>query len=170
MRRTTLQFHATPDELSEWLDEFFARYDVSAGVERFSTRESATVPLDEVGRIAGRQGADRIVLSTADVVSLDPHEPDQCWITLGRLEGGRLSQSALSASWTNTDAGRAWQALRRLIVGRTHDGVLSVNPRTGDRVPFRGFRFSEGTRRLAHQGVALRPFAGDAQLEIPPVA
>jgi hypothetical protein len=172
MADISIQFHATPEENMHFVDEILRDFGTNTVAMRFFPFHLITISGEDV------QGAFKAapeyqrwaftlgkpILSVAHELAFADENPDYLRLDTGRrLEKG-LEQSWVSARTRDKEILAVWREIAVRLKKRTMQGVIAINPTTGETSRLRSFRFTKGARDLQSHGVAMLPFAGTALL------
>jgi hypothetical protein len=160
-----LQFHAAPEELVDlacaWRDahgmhlaaeEFFP--DLSAW--SLQEGEMPTRSLRAIDRLTLRSRP--IDLSATTGWTFQQANPGSLYVTVGRLAGGELAESAIGGYFADPDEVNLWRRLIRKFRSDAHSGATVHNSSTRGHLP--SHRHTTGAHRLAETGVRIVKFKG----------
>lgn len=170
----SIQFHAQPAELPPVLIAGLAQ---SASILAVRYRPFLTSPvrdelqasaaLDDqaVGEFNMVVGDPRTEGATSDDDLLRRH-PGALLLQIGRETERGLRESWLTCKEASGEDYARWRHVANSLRKITMAGAIARNPRSGATGQMRNHRHTEGARRLASQGLAILPVAGDAQVEL----
>jgi len=157
----SIQFHATLDELIDFLETWMDRYAIHAvAVHKPFRAEPISIP--EAREIVSQPSVRSIVLtalpanlSAATGNELLDKNPGSLVLDVGRMRERGLEESCLNTM----DASATWKKIATDLKRRTTAGAVGVHETTGAVARYRNRRFTTGAKALAEQGTALRQFA-----------
>lgn len=173
MKKIMIQFHATLDELVDYVNRISSELGLFVTVmalKPFSLRE---VDGELCVNTMSIDGDVRIIFTTQKP-STDASTPncfyDQNPGTIG-LHIGRMTEQGLkesSLAFMSDDnekiaiANKAASKLKKI----TKSGVIAVNPVNGGEANIRSHRYTEGAKDLYDEGVKILPLAGNSILKL----
>jgi hypothetical protein len=161
MPKSSIQFHASPEELLQlvaWIAERFApeiRCTAFPPLERFSISASAL----EQTFLNPRLASCTFILGPIDPTQ-PPSTEDMISLVISRPREGQLRQSAIGVQTSKDATLLAWKEVAKYVRAFTESGVRVTNPSTGESAMSKVFRYSAGARALAESGVVMLPTAG----------
>jgi hypothetical protein len=144
-----IQFHAAPEELRElavW---------IANELQAELPRSLRNPKLSSVPFVVGRRAGKPARYSHEDAITMEVSMP----------KNGALRQSAVGILSTKRTTLNAWKRVSQQVRKMTRAGVTATNPVTGESAHYRQFRFTEGARALAREGIKMLPFAGGIIIE-----
>lgn len=168
MKKIMIQFHATLEELVEYINSISSELGLFLTVmvlRPFALREIDGELLAEALSIDG----DIRIILTAQKPSMDATSPNNFYdlnqgtidLDIGRLTEYGLKESALG--FMSGDKEKA--AIANKVVSRlkklTKTGAIAVNPVNGAEANSRFHRYTEGAKALHDNGVKILPVAGN---------
>ncbi|HKY35098.1 MAG TPA: hypothetical protein VJN18_04095 [Polyangiaceae bacterium] len=174
MTDISIQFHAVLDEeLLPWVARCANELDLHLAALAWPPFRVTPLPLAELASVAADESIHTLALSLTPPVlpaktsgDFQDHNPDALLVELGRVKGGGLKESGLSARTSSAEALQAWKKVASSLKAMTRAGVTAVNPKTGEKARLRSHRYTEGVKRLQLQGMKMLPIAGTAELEL----
>lgn len=154
----SIQFHATPDELTDFVSQWASMDGVHCAAvwyQPYSVFEvEPTGVVDAVERGARRFVFGENVLCTevSGNNELLDKNPGLLILEVGQLSELGLGESHLST----TEAGVVWKAIARSLRRATKAGATAVNETTGAAAPARTHRFTKGAQELCRAGTRMR--------------
>jgi len=167
MPRTSIQFHAMPSEIAEFLGEIVA--DASL---RFTELRGACFsprPLDRNKVADAAQDSTTVaiaitlvepVLCVGSIHQFHKSNPDLLVVEIGRPTAAGLQESWLWATSDNPVTMKAWRRIARKLATLYTTGGSAENLNTGARGTSGNHRFSPGARLAYSNGMRLLPVAG----------
>lgn len=177
MKSIAIQFHATTEELLEYVVSVSVEHGLVITMMVLKPFSLTTLDSEpSLGEITDKlqQGDLRLVLNTEnpnnDVISpnkfLDAN-PGSILIDVGTLSDSGLKESALSFMSDQKDkvliAGKLASKLKKL----TKAGAIAVNPVTGAEANIRSHRYTNGAKLMFNEGVKILPIAGNSLYKLP---
>jgi hypothetical protein len=165
MKKLLIQFHITPIELSDFINEVLRQNFQVFGLHR-RTREVEVATEGEVdpawiethSQIAIVEPADE--LSKLDWNSLVELHHDALFVKVGNLENNTINQSWLSCQTSSESKFKRWKTLGNRLKAQTKSGMWVVNPKTLAVAFCQHFRFSRGALESFDEGCRLQAAAG----------
>jgi hypothetical protein len=171
MADISIQFHAHPDELEQFVSEWARKYRLNlVGVELkpFRVFRVGDTRLD----LASNLSIQRIAFfaSNPDLSVNTPNEfsdqnPDKLLLAIGRLEERGLRESWLTAKEDSQNF-PIWKKIAKELKTVTQAGAVAVNPATGAKSKLRTHRYTKGAKALEQEGMDILPVAGSAKLKL----
>lgn len=164
-----MQFHATMDELLEFVHGCVADYELRiAGIKEHPFRAFPVVPSD-LDSVFRDETVSRLALALTPLfvqaetfLKFSDRNPDAFILDIGRLVDGGLKESCLSARTSRGDELATWRKVANRLRKISRTGAVAVNPKTGASVHVNDHRFTEGALTLQRNGVVMLPVAGTA--------
>lgn len=170
MKSMTVQFHATSDEISGFINSLCSSDDLNLVfmvLHPFSVAilrgEIHAEFLDKhEGDVRFYLMLDDPDLDVGSVSEFLDHNHGAVALEVGRLSGGILQES--SVSFMSDELGK--YNFAKKIVSKlkkiTKAGAVAVNPITGAEANIRSHRFTKGAKEKFDQGVRIVPVAGNS--------
>jgi len=153
----SVQFHATPPELTAFVARWLSAHSLHAVATWYRPFRIAAVDGERVGSIIDAR-PDRLVFSPQPI-SLDARNSnDVLDHTPGflKLDVGGLSEKGLGESHLSTSASSdAYKAIYRDLKKATASGATAVNEAIGASGPARANRYTPGAQALYKDGVKM---------------
>ena len=168
MADISIQFHAMPEELLQFVKECLRDFNIHVVAMRFFPFEATEVSADRLEEIFSTSSAFRELAFTVErpvlPVKSSMHFHDQNPSNLG-LEIQRPTEKGLRQTWLACRTGDAralsiWKKIAKRLKEMTTTGVVAVNPDTGACASSSSFRFTSGAKALELAGVPMLPAAG----------
>jgi len=178
MKKSIIQFHATPEELFEFLNCLRNEVKFSVAIigwKPFSLKlvsKYEEFDFNKLGTI-GKSDFIRVVISSSE--SLTPADSEgrfynqnagSVTIDIGVYSDNSLGESALSFMSSNIDeiefANKIISRLKKI----TSAGVMAVNPDTGAESIIKTHRYTQAAKMLYDSGIRIMPIAGKAYLKL----
>jgi hypothetical protein len=168
MPKTSIQFHADPDETIELASRWALEHGLTVVLERFFPNYRAVVA-DQVGGDDGRGGGqvDRVALcmGDVDVTATSAHDfvtrNSGClFFSIGPRNDDGVRESSLSGATDDPATFELWKRLIKTARAEMHVGATVKNPmsRASDRAP--RHLHTTGAHALAKRGVTMLAAAG----------
>lgn len=172
MKKNVIQFHATPEELFEFIRCLRSETSFSLAIIGWKPFALRLIGKSEDFDFSGlnnieRKTSLRIVLSNQEsLVSADSegrfydNNPGCVTIDIGECSPAGLGESALSFIASDLDAIKFVNKVVSKLKKMTTAGVIAVNPNTGANGKIRTHRYSQGAKTLSDNGVKLLSLTG----------
>ena len=157
------EFHATPNELCDFIEDWLDQYPIVISAFAFPPCTRAAISRDTVREVLARPDIDQVTFTHGPV---DPSLPSlsavaetgqiYLYLLIGRLEPNGLEQSSLSTGYDDP----IWKKINRDLKRHTTAGADFVNDTTGASQFYRNDRFTPGAKALAASGTPLREQGG----------
>lgn len=168
MPRTSIQFHADPDESIELATRWALEHDLTVVLEQFFPDYQMTVS-DAAERVSenGSRQVDRVALCHGDVdlTASSAHEfvtrnPGCLFFSIGPRNGDGVRESSLSGTTDDPGTRELWKRLIKGAKTEMHVGATVKNPmsQASNRAP--RHLHTRGAHALAEQGVTMLAAAG----------
>lgn len=170
--KTSIQFHALPEEMVSLFGEIFADPDVwiaklESPPQEFVLWGRVRPPaVDPQGGGAWAFTMHEPVLGSRSVHQFVTKNPNALVLTMGRRTGRGLEESWLAANTDDVAATKKWKAVIARVKSRCFTGAVAVSPATGIRRNLKGHFFTEGARNAFIAGEKILPVAGNALIEL----
>ena len=172
MAGVIIQFHATIDELEQFVGDAISQYGIFATALWFHPFRATVLPQQAVSTI--RHSAVRDVAFTTLEPRLDAaHLLD--WVDknegalmlgIGKISNTGLDESCLSSKTDDQDKLGVWRKVAADLRKRTKAGASAVNRATGATSFLRNHRYSIGAKRLSEDGVPILPVGRGSLLRL----
>jgi hypothetical protein len=158
-------FYTTPEEVSSWLADWQARYQLHAVFGRVFPSPAVIQEVDwknpgEVLNLVSEQAI--VCLSTGplqtDLTSINPvpfDNPDCLRINLPKSTGDRLKFGTIISGASDPASVKIWKAILKDLVGKTNAGAWYALPGRKKWTLEPEVRFSPGAAALFHEGIRL---------------
>lgn len=171
----SVQFHAEPRELTRFVEDIVAQYNLHVVMISFPPLHAEPIsPCDIPVVLAHLSRSTELCftleppnVSTNGTLSYRELNPDALRLNIGRYDGRTLGESHLCARTTNVAAIHIWRKIARKLKAQTVAGATAKNLKTGATGPARWARFTKGAVELHQSGVQL--LTVPAVMLIPPV-
>ncbi len=157
------QFHATLDELCDFIEEWLDQNSIVISAFAFPPSTRVDISRDTLRDVLARPDIGEVVFTQTPV---DPSLSSACdvgtagstsvQLNIGRLKPECLEQSSLSTGYDDP----IWKKINRQLKRKAPAGAELVQEQTGERAYERNFRFTPGAKALATSGIPLRQFRG----------
>lgn len=174
MPRSSLQFHAGPEELvsellPRWIDDAEDVYFLVATQRpphRRTSMGKPDIPDPERGgmilaSLRPIQSAEEKWLGVVDA------NPDSLTVIIGDIYDGGLRETLIGMGTENPAALSRWRKALRRARSELHKGAIIVSP-MGDRFDDPNHRFSDGALAMARAGVPMLSISGGVSYELNP--
>lgn len=154
-------FHATLDELCEFIEGWLDNHPIVIGAFAFPPCSQVAISRDTVREVLARPALSQVTFTHGPVNPswTSPGEDDEqsfLYLLIGRMQPNGLEQSTLSSGYDDP----IWKKINRDLKRRTTAGAVCTNERTGASGFYRNPRFTPGAKALAVSGTPLREFRG----------
>ena len=173
MPSTSLQFHAEPRELLELAAEWSSAENLSVVLERFFPEQMAVAVLggDFESAIEELGHVDQVVfgldeLSVVNGMETPKANADCLVLVVGKLNGGRLRESALGVNSPNASVVATWREIIGRIKKQLLRGAVLVSWNDGGRHPSPNHRYTSAALELCRTGTEMLAFAGSNSYEL----
>jgi len=163
----SIEFHATEQELAEWLMQW-CRGDgislVAMTFQPFSVKEvkSAEVPVvlrdPNVRRLC--LFASQPKLDIQSKLEFERANDDELVLDVGRVSEEGLRESWLACRSDTPDALAKWRRIVKDLKAKTHAGVTAINRQNGVSAFYKSHRYSQGAKELEDAGTPILPIQG----------
>jgi len=166
----SLQLHAEPEEILEFIDECATAIELFV-VFIWGGREprilAVKTPKERTDAVR-EHGVPRYARLTLQPPSLNvrtdaefvQQNPGCFLIDIGAEKPGGLEESSVGFRTKDQAAAKIWRGLANRLRRRTSAGAVAVNPETGDRGLVRTHRYTERAAKKAQAGVRLWALGG----------
>jgi hypothetical protein len=168
MADISIQFHAVPEELLQFVEQCVIEFNLHVVAMRFFPFEAIKLAgghLEE--SFADASPYKRLaftlsepVLPVANELDFAAKNPDALRLDIGSRGKTELKESWLSARTENSEAIAVWKKIAKRLKDLTEKGALAVNPKTGDSGPARWHRFTPAAKALESSGVRMLAITG----------
>ena len=163
MGSSSIQFHATPEELRRIINEIKKSSTAQAVLlnsDPFYIIPWSNEPLSTENNLNGvafvldqwRPGNSRYEFLMKN--------PDALILDMGKLTDKGLEESWLSYKTNQEQAERCWKSIIKILKSQTKAGAIAFNPKTGESSVLKSHRYTQGARELTENGVEMLPAAG----------
>lgn len=178
MKKISIQFHATPEELFDFLNSLRNVLEFSLGVIGWNPFSLMLVNRDvdfnfKDLTIIERKDFLRIVMSSKESLlhaNSENHfydkNPGCVTIDIGDLTVNSLKESVLSFMSSNEEEILFASKIASNLKKHTSVGAVAVNPDTGAEAKIGAHRYTQGAKYLYDCGVKMLPMAGKAYLKL----
>jgi len=156
------QFHATTEELIEFVRESIEKYHVHATALHAFPFSAERVTDDNLDELLMDRTVHKVVFTEilADLTATGGLEfmdrnPAAMVLDVGRLVPRGLEESSLSTM----EATPLWKKIATDLKRKAPAGVIGTSEKSGDSTFYRDHRVTAGAKALSEQGIALRQFA-----------
>lgn len=162
-----IQFHATPEEIAEWLLEWVEREHLHLVALTFSPFRAKNVEPANIDSAVREQGIRRLslLIREPDVTpeyqsDFDDSHSDQLVLDVGRQSSEGLRESWLACRTDSAEAYRIWKRIARDVKNRTKPGITATDIETGASAYYKSHRYTDGAKALENRGVDMLPMQG----------
>jgi len=153
------QFHATPDELCDFIEAWLDEHPIVISAFAFPPLRRAPISRETVREVLARPDIDQVTFthgpvdpSLHAVTAVADTGQSFLYLLMGRLKPSGLEQSSLSTGYDDP----LWKKLNRALKRRTTAGAVYTNEDTGASHFYREPRFTPGAKALYASGTPLR--------------
>jgi len=169
MKKIMIQFHATLEELVEYINSISSELGLFVTVmvlRPFALRETdGALSVEELSI----DGDIRIIL-TVQKPSMDATSPNNFYdlnqgtigLHIGRLTEQGLKESALAFISDDKDKAAIANKVASKLKKLTKTGAIAVNPVNGAEANARSHRYTSGAKALYDEGIKILPVAGNS--------
>ncbi len=168
MRKIMIQFHATPDELIDYLNSISSEFNLIMIMMVLRPFTMKVIENELSLDMLSLDNDIRIIL-TKERPNMDTSSPNKFYdlnpgtinLDVGRLDSIGLQESALS--FMSDEKGKIVIAdkLAAKLKKITKAGAVVVNPVTGAEANARSHRYTQGAKSKYDQGIRILPIAGN---------
>lgn len=168
MADISIQFHALPEELRDFVRQAVSDYGLHVVAIRFPPYEAIELDPDQLDEaFADSSPYDQLTftvhkprLPAKGNMELWDKNPDALNLQFGRGTENGLVESHLLARTENAAALAVWKKIAKRLKGMTEKGALAVQPKTGATGSARDHRYTAGAKALEASGVAMLTITG----------
>lgn len=168
MADISIQFHALPEELREFVKQCVSDFGLHVVAIRYRPFEAVELAGDRLNEVFLDSSTHRRLhctlgkptLPVADELVFGDKNPDALRLDIGERTKKELRESWLSARTENTAALAVWKKIAKRLKGLTEKGALAVQPKTGATGSARGHRYTPGAKALEASGVPMLTITG----------
>jgi len=168
MADISIQFHALPEELREFVKQCVADAGLHVVAIRFPPYKVVELDADQLDVEFADPPTYKELAFTLEKPSLlvTPESdfgvwnPDALWLHIGERTKTELRESHLSARTENAAALAVWKKIAKRLKAMTEKGALGIQPDTGATGPVRWHRYTAGAKALEASGVAMLTITG----------
>jgi hypothetical protein len=157
------QFHATLDELCDFIEAWLDNHPIVISAFAFPPRSRVAISRETVRAVLARPDLLQVTFThgPVDPALISPSEvSDQgysfLYLLIGRMKPECLEQSILSSGYDDP----IWKKINRDLKRRAPAGAELLQEQGNLRGYERNFRFTAGAKALAASGIPLRQFCG----------
>jgi hypothetical protein len=159
-----VQFHASPEEVIDFLNSFISGYEVLEVVYDPHFRLKKLVWLlsqqSSIERIAVCPArANMQAVSSQDFARKNP---DCLRVDVPRIEGGFLSEGGIEFMSDDVVVSNQWKRIVNRFKRKTKSGAMAINPITGDRGFVKSHRYTDAALKLQENGLKMKPLGGNS--------
>jgi hypothetical protein len=168
MSDISIQFHALPKELMEFVRQIVADFGLHVVALRFRPFKATELSESQLGccfsavspykRLHFTLGDP--VLNVAQELELGDKNPDSLRLDIGTVDLEGLRESWLSARTDDPSSLATWKKIAKRLKGVTQQGATAINRKTGAKGPAKCHRFTEGAKRLDASGTRMLTITG----------
>lgn len=173
MKKITIQFHATLDEIIEYINEMSTEFGLTVTIMRLKPfgLELATQQLLAEKLPSNSDIRIFFAKATPTIEASSPNKfydmnPGIIGLHIGQLTDLGLKESAFSFMSDEQEkidlANKLASKLKRI----TKAGVFAINPKNGAEAALRSHRYTEGAKSLYDTGVKILPLAGNSFIKL----
>jgi hypothetical protein len=173
MPSISIQFHALPNELATFVQQFVSEmglYAVAITFPPFAARQAAAA---DVTSLIVEGPCLRLVfterppyLPIVSETEFWEKNPGSLDLLIGRMTPKGLKQSALGCGTAAPPISPTWKKIARKLRAATKAGTISINPDTGATGRVKSFRYTLGAKALSDQGVPILPLGGGTLMKL----
>jgi hypothetical protein len=168
MADISIQFHALPEELRDFVKQCVSDFGLHIIAIRFHPYEAIELDADRLDEaFTDSSQYDELaftlhppILPAKGNMALADNNPDVLWLAIGKRTNTSLKESHLSARTENAVAFAVWKQIAKRLKDLTDKGALAVNPETGATSLARGHRFTSRAKALETSGIATLTITG----------
>ena len=171
MTDISIQFHATPTEIAQFVSEFTDDFELSVTCVKLMPFEARSISRQQIESTLSDERCWRLAFTQSepvvDAINLDMFEernPGNLMLEIGRKTHQGLKQSWLCCRVFDRKQLNAWRKIAKQLNAITQSGAYAVNPTTGAKARFTKYRYTEGARELQLKGIKMLAFAGNSQI------
>jgi hypothetical protein len=161
MADISIQFHALPDELRDFVKQCVTDFNLHVIAMRyvpFEVIEPVGVDLDRLFIDSSMHRRLHFTLEkptfpVAHALDFGVKNQDALRLDIGARTETELRESWLCARTNNATALAVWRKIAKRLKDMTEKGALAVQPKTGQTGPVRGHRYTLGAKELESSGV-----------------
>lgn len=173
MKKVMIQFHATLEELVEYINSShseFGLFMVMMVGKPFTLNEvDGEISVDDLkldGDIRVFFLKEKPNISAASQNEFYDLNPGSIGLHIGRMTEEGLKESALSFMSDDKDKASLANKFASRLKKITKSGATAVNPVNGAKANVRSHRYTEGAKSMYDQGVKILPVAGNSLYEL----
>ena len=168
MADISVQFHALPDELVQFVSECVSEYALHLTAIRYRPFEAVEVDPQDIESVLTnlpdhRRFAftiEKPCLAVANELDFQKANPDHLRLDIARQSADGLGESWLCSRTNNSAALRIWRQIAKRLKEMTNPGVTAINRTTGVAATYKSARYSNGAKALEESGVPMVPAQG----------
>jgi hypothetical protein len=168
MADISIQFHALPEELREFVKQIVPEFGLHVIAIRFPPYRAVELDSEQVDEaFTDSSPYDELaftlrqpILPAKGNMEFCDKNPDALWLAIGKRTKTDLRESWLSARTENAAVLAVWKKIAKRLRGMTERGALAVQPKTGATGPARDHRYTAGAKALEASGVPMLTITG----------
>jgi hypothetical protein len=168
MADISIQFHALPEELRDFVKQCVADFELRVVSIQFPPYQVVELDADHLDEeFADSSTYKRLAFTLGEPSLLVTREldfadknPDALWLHIGERTKTELRESHLSARTENAAALAVWKKIAKRLKEMTEKGALGIQPDTGATGPVRWHRYTAGAKALEATGVPMLTITG----------
>ena len=169
MTDISIQFHALPTELRQFVEEMKDLFPLHLTAERYFPSEYRQLTcLEDLDKVFSDDSPYRRLYFTLDrpkipnsrSVGFSKMNPEHMRLEIGQRTSEGLEQSWLTARTEDPEILSTWRKIANQLRKKTEAGVLAINRNSGASAPFPSFRCTEGALRSFVDSVEMLPPQG----------
>lgn len=168
MTDISIQFHALPEELRDFVKQCVADFGLRVVAIRYRPFEAVELDGDRLNEPFLDSSTHRRLqftlgtptLPATDELDFGNKNPDALRLDIGERSKNELRESWLSARTENASALAIWKKIAKRLRGITEKGTLGIQPDTGVTRPVRLHRYTAGAKALEASGVPMLTITG----------
>lgn len=173
MADISIQFHALPQELLQFVKQCLQEFDIHVVAMRFFPFEATEVSFDMLDDVFSPMSpfeelAFTIyhpVLPATSNTNFYDKNPGKLRLDIQKVTEKGLRQTWLTCRTKDAQALSVWKKVAKRLKEITRTGVIAVNPDSGKSTPSSSFRYTPGAKALELEGVPMLPAAGENVLK-----
>lgn len=153
------EFHATPDEVCDFIEAWLDEHPIVISAFSFPPLRRAAISRETMREVLARPDVDQVMFthgpvdpSLNAVTAVADTEQSFLYLLIGRLKPNGLEQSSLSTGYDDP----VWKKINRDLKPHTTVGAIYTNEDTGATGFYRYPRFTPGAKALHASGIPLR--------------
>lgn len=166
MAKINVQFHGLPQEIVEFSEACAIEHKLFSVSMVFFPDFKANI-IEGYSSLKDIEKINRICLcnikpdlSANSALEFSRKNPDCLSLSIGKYDNKGLVESGLGAQTENKTALKIWRKIVKKLNAFTTEGVWVVSPHTGAKTFNKKHRYTEAAKKIADDGVKIKPIAG----------